>query len=93
MATELERQLSAHRTKTLKSASVYEGKASLFLSPKEAAAVDTDAIYEAAANGLQTLIQYDERLEDFLEGILHPSSVDLQRELKTANVLILFLKL
>jgi hypothetical protein len=60
----------------------------LFLSPKEAAAVDTAAIYEAAANGLQTLIQYDERLEDFLDGVLHPSSVDLQRELKTADVKI-----
>ena len=46
-----------------------------FFHPKKQQLID--AIYEAAANGLQTLIQYDERLEDFLDGVLHPSSVDL----------------
>ena len=85
MASELAQQIARIRTQNLQSAGpIHHGIASLFLSPKEAAAVDIDQTYDAAFNGLMSLSQYDSRLSIFREGILHPSSMSLQRELKTA---------
>ena len=85
MASELAQQISRIRTQNLQSAGpIRQGVPSLFLSPKEAAGIDIDQTYDAALNGLITLSQYDSRLSAFRDGILHPSSMSLQRELKTA---------
>ena len=64
--------------------------ASIFLSTKDAAAVDVETVYDAAVSGLLELRQYDERFEYYLENLLHPSSIALQRELKTSEVSRLF---
>lgn len=62
------------------------GRPSLFLTPAEAAAVDVSTVHEAAVRGLQDLAQYDDAFRPFEDNLLHPSSVSLQRELKTAEV-------
>ena len=86
MASELAQQIARIRNQNLQSAGpIDHGVPSLFLSPKEAAAVDIDQTYDAAFNGLMTLSQYDSRLSIFRDGILHPSSMSFQRELKTAT--------
>lgn len=83
--TELSQQINRIRSQNLLSvAPVSQGRPSLFLSAKDAAAVDIDTVYDAALNGLKTLNQYDGRLSAFQDGILHPSSMTVQRELKTA---------
>ncbi len=85
--TELQRQTSLLRSKGLQSASLSDGRPSLFLSPSEAAAVDVGTIFAAAIQGLNTLSQYDRRLDVFRETLLDQSSVEVQRELKTKEVL------
>ena len=83
--TELSQQINRIRSQNLLSvAPVSQGRPSLFLSAKDAAAVDIDTVYDAALNGLKTLNQYDGRLSAFQDGILQPSSMTVQRELKTA---------
>lgn len=86
MASELQRQVQQHEKHVLKTASLSEGRASLFLTPKEAAAVDIKEVYEAGLNGLKVLIQYDARFESFLSNLFHVSSMEVQRELKTKEV-------
>lgn len=83
--SELQRQISALKSKHIQSQPLHEGRPSLFLSPSEAAAVDVSTIYETAIRGLNTLSQYDERLDVYKETVLHPSSVEIQRELKTVE--------
>lgn len=83
MSTELQKQVSAFKKKTVQVQSLQKGLPSIFLSPKEAAAVDTSAVYEAGCKGLRDLIQYDERFSAFESSLFHSSSVNLQRELKT----------
>ena len=83
MTTELSKQLANIRSRQIAADPIYKGKASLFLSPKEAAAIDTEEVYETAAKALDTLIQYDDRFSIFKEGLMHPSSISVQRELKT----------
>eukprot|EP01041_Mallomonas_annulata_P002411 gene2411-4680_t len=85
MSTELQRQVNRLRTEVIQSAPIHQGRASLFLSPSEAAGVDIETIYDAATNGLRTLQQYDERFSKFFDNLLHPSSQSLQRELKTVE--------
>lgn len=85
MATELQRQISHIRSKQVSSEPVHKGRPSLFLSPKEAAEVDVEDIYQAAFSALVTLQQHDDRLIPFTEKLFHPSSVKLQRELKTSE--------
>ena len=83
--TELSQQISRIRSQNLLSAApISQGRPSLFLSAKDAAGVDIDAVYEAALNGLRTLSQYDGRLSAFQDGIMHSSSISVQRELKTS---------
>lgn len=83
--TELSQQISRIRSNNLLSAPpVSQGRPSLFLSPKEASGVDIDHVYDAALNGLKTLNQYDGRFSAFQDGLLHTSSMTVQRELKTA---------
>jgi U3 small nucleolar RNA-associated protein 10 len=85
MASELAQQIARIRAQNLQSAGpIHQGVPSLFLSPKEAAGIDIDQTYDAAFNGLMALCQYDSRLAAFRDGVLHPSSMGLQRELKTA---------
>jgi hypothetical protein len=86
MATELQKQLNLVKQHQVRVQSLRDGRPSIFLSAKEAAGVDTNTVYEAAITGLQVLIQYDARFEPFLNGILHVSSIGLQRELKTKEV-------
>jgi hypothetical protein len=83
--TSLEKQLTALREKNISNDSLHQGKPSLFFSSKEAAKIDIHDIYEASINGLQVLIQYDERFATYLNGILHQSSVTLQRKLKSKD--------
>ena len=89
MASELAQQLSRLRTENAYVGAV-AGESrrfpSLFLGPKEAAGVDTEAVYDAAVSGLNELRQYDDRFNVYLDSILHPSTVSLQRELKTLEV-------
>lgn len=83
--TELSQQINRIRTQnSLSVAPVSQGRPSLFLSSKEAAGIDIDQVYDAAINGLKVLCQYDGRLSAFQDGLLHPSSMTVQRELKTA---------
>jgi hypothetical protein len=86
MTTELKRQVLNLQKQTFQHQSLQHGKPSIFLSAKEAAGVDVNEVYKAAVNGLKVLIQYDTRFEKFLDGLLHPSSVSVQRELKTKEV-------
>ena len=81
--TELSKQLDLIRSRNISSDPINKGRASLFLSPREAAAVDTEEVYETAAKALDTLIQYDDRFSVFKDGLMHPSSISMQRELKT----------
>lgn len=82
--TELSQQISQIRSNALLSAPpIKQGRASLFLSPKEASGVDIDHVYDAAINGLNILNQYDGRFSSFKDGLLHTSSMTVQRELKT----------
>ena len=90
MATDLKKQLAKLRESHLPTAALTSGRPSLFLTAREAAAVDISTIYDAAIQSLATLMQYDQRLESFQETLLHPSSVNVQRELKTKEVKISF---
>mgnify|MGYP003385582538 CR=1 FL=1 len=85
MSSELERQLAGHRAKYVLPTSLSQGKASLFLSLKEAAGVDVEVVHEAAVKHATILAQYDPRFSGFLDTILHESSVSYQRELKTSQ--------
>jgi U3 small nucleolar RNA-associated protein 10 len=83
--TELSQQINRIRAQNILSvAPLSQGRPSLFLSAKDAAGVDIDQVYDAALNGLKVLCQYDGRLAAFQDGILHSSSMNVQRELKTA---------
>lgn len=81
--SELKSQVSKLREQYLPTQSLSHGRASLFLSPKEAASVDVDTIHESAVNGLKAIIQYDSRFSVYLTTIFHQSTISLQRELKT----------
>ena len=83
--TELQRQVRLLQSQNAGAQAnpLTKGRASLFLNTSEAAALDFAVVLEAAQNGLQTLNQYDGRFGGYLESLLHPSSVSLQRELKT----------
>ncbi len=86
MSTELQKQVATLKKAQVQSQSLKDGRASIFLTAKEAAGVDVSAVHEAAVTGLRVLTQYDSRFEEFFHGLLHPSSIDLQRELKTKEV-------
>lgn len=88
MPTELERQLNAAKQQHsgINNVSLKDGVPSLFFSKKEAGKIDINQVYEAAMEGLNALAQYDSRFDQYRESILHPSSIDLQRELKTKEV-------
>ena len=85
MTSELQRQVQVLHTQNAGAYvnPVYRGRASLFLTASEAAAVDMGTVLEAAQNGLMTLNQYEGRFGFYTENLLHPSSVSVQRELKT----------
>lgn len=89
MSSELKRQVAALQKQRTAPDSLISGKASLFLSKKEAGNVDTSAVLDAAVDGLNALAQYDDRFSWCLDTLLHPSSVDYQRELKTKEVSLL----
>ena len=93
MATALQRQVSKLRSDGLQAIPLHQGRASLFLDPKEAAGIDVGSIFDTASAALSVLQQYDERFQKFHDTLLHPSSQSLQRELKTSEVsfIILFL--
>jgi U3 small nucleolar RNA-associated protein 10 len=84
MSSELQRQVQSIRKQHLAVVPLHQGRPSLFLTAAEAAAVDVSTIHEAAETGLATLQQYDARFEPYHDTLLHASSVDLQRETKTA---------
>lgn len=86
MASELQKQVAALQRQRLPPDSLASGKASLFLTKKEAGNVDTSAVFEAALSGLKVLAQYDDRFTWCFDSLLHPSSVEFQRELKTKEV-------
>lgn len=90
MTTELQRQVSSIRKQYLDVQPLSHGRPSLFLTSSEAAAVDVSTIYEAASSAISTLQQYDERFGLFMDGLLHPSSINLQRELKTSEVALFY---
>eukprot|EP01038_Epipyxis_sp_PR26KG_P011017 gene11017-14796_t len=83
MSTELQKQLNLARSKQIQPRSVNDGEPSLFLTEKEASRLDLQDIYQAAVTGINILIQYDERFESFSQNVLHPSSMEIQRELRT----------
>lgn len=85
MASELSLQISKLRNQNLQSSGpIAKGRPSLFLSSSEAAGVDIEQIFDAAINGFMILTQYDPSLLTFVDGIMHHSSVTLQRESKNA---------
>jgi hypothetical protein len=81
MSSELQQQVTGNQK------GLNKGRESLFLTPEQAARVDVADVHEAAVKGLNALCQYDDRFSVFHERILHPSSVNYQRELKTAEVI------
>jgi U3 small nucleolar RNA-associated protein 10 len=83
MASELQLQLERIKAKSITTNNLYSDTPSLYFDKKTAGSIDIEAVYDAAVNGLITLSQYDERFSNFLTTILHPSSQQLQRELKT----------
>lgn len=91
MATELQKQIGQIRKNIVPTHGAHHGAPSLFLSSKEAAAIDIKEVYNAAIEeGVNVLAQYDSRIEYFLENILHLTSIDIQRELKTKQVSLSF---
>lgn len=95
MATELQRQVRQLKEQQLASgtASLDRGganhKPSLFLNEKEAAGVAVSDVWEAAVKGLRALAQYDMRLTEYLDSLLHESRIDMKRELKTEEVTVI----
>lgn len=90
MATELQRQVERHRETHFAAFPTTASTPSLFFTSKEAGLIDISAVHEAAVHGLQALRQYDSRFEAFLDTLLHSSSLTLQRQLQTAEVLSYF---
>lgn len=86
MSTELQRQVATIKKQHIQVQSVKQGLPSIFLSAKDAAGVDIQDVLEAALTGLKLLSQYDDRFKAFGSTLLHPASVDIQRELKTKEV-------
>ncbi len=84
--SELLSQVSALRKQHVQANPLHSGRASLFLSPQEAATVDVSVVYNAAVSGLNTLIQYDQRFSVYFDGLLSANSVTTQRELLTPAV-------
>ena len=84
--SQLQKQVERLREKSLVVKPLSQGRPSLFLSPKDAAAVNIEAIYDAAIEGVRVLRQYDERFEHYLSNLLHMSSISIQRELKNEEV-------
>lgn len=93
MATELQRQVERHRETHFAAFPTTASTPSLFFTSKEAGLIDISAVHEAAVHGLQSLRQYDSRFELYLDTLLHSSSLSLQRQLQTAEVLNTFLHL
>ena len=85
MASELQRQISQLKAKQINADAIHKGRPSLFLTPKEAAAVDVDEVFEAGVGGLLSLQQHDNRFVVFSTTLFHPSSVRVQRELKSSE--------
>lgn len=90
MATELQRQVERHRETHFAAFPTTASTPSLFFTSKEAGLIDISAVHEAAVHGLHALRQYDSRFEAFLDTLLHSSSLTLQRQLQTAEVLSYF---
>jgi hypothetical protein len=90
MSTELQRQVTAFKKANVQTQALKDGRPSIFLTASEAAAVDIQVVLEAAQNGLKVLSQYESRFEEFFNSILHSSSVDVQRELKNADVSLVY---
>jgi hypothetical protein len=94
----LKDQVNKLREQNVQAQPLSWGRASLFSTPnlqanrqavsKEAAAISVDEIYDAAANGLRELQQYDNRFGKFFETLLSPSSISSQRELMNKEVTI-----
>lgn len=85
MATELQQQISKIKEGNVFLKPSHLSKPSLFLTEKEAAGIDTEIVYDACIKALTTLSQYDSRFDSYLEDILHSSSINFQRELKTSD--------
>lgn len=85
MSSELKQQVQQLKSKFLKSSSIYADTPSLFFDKKEAGSIDLNIVFDAAVNGLTVLMQYDSRLGTYLSTLLHPSSQQVQRELKTKD--------
>jgi hypothetical protein len=88
MASELQQQVQRHREKHLIAQPIHKGRPSLFLSAKDAAKVDVADIYDTAIKGLRALTQYENRFQPYFQSLFSDSSKDLQRELKTASVIL-----
>lgn len=84
--TELQKQLSGLRRTQLEHSSLTKGQPSLFLTSSEASKVDVHTVYEAACSGLSILAQYDSLFDKYRDTLLHSSSIDMQRELRTEEV-------
>jgi U3 small nucleolar RNA-associated protein 10 len=85
MQSELQRQVNRLREEHIQSSAIHKGAPSLFLSLKEAAAIDISEVFLAAVDSLSELAQYDDRLLKYSSTLFHESSQYLQRELKTAK--------
>ncbi len=88
--SELQRQIAEHRARHVYSSTSSVGsglQASLFLSLKDAAAVDVSIVHQAAVKAAAQLLQYEPRFAPHIDsGVLHESSIDYQRQLKTQQV-------
>jgi U3 small nucleolar RNA-associated protein 10 len=85
MATDLQRQIAQLKAQQVNAEGVHKGRPSIFLTPQEAAAVDVEEVYDAGVGGLQALQELDGRFGAYFETLFHPSSVRLQRELKSSE--------
>jgi len=81
--SELTQQLATFRKEHVSSKPVSVGRASLFLSATDAAGIDFHEVHEACMNGIATLAQYEPRFNTWNGTLLHPSSINTQRELLT----------
>ncbi len=85
MSTELQRQIVQLHSQRINAQPIHKGRPSLFLTPKEAAAVDVEEVFDAGFRGIVTLQQQDDRFASFTESLFHPSSVKVQRELQSVE--------
>eukprot|EP00201_Polytomella_parva_P013393 CAMPEP_0175056442 /NCGR_PEP_ID=MMETSP0052_2-20121109/10671_1 /TAXON_ID=51329 ORGANISM="Polytomella parva, Strain SAG 63-3" /NCGR_SAMPLE_ID=MMETSP0052_2 /ASSEMBLY_ACC=CAM_ASM_000194 /LENGTH=563 /DNA_ID=CAMNT_0016321465 /DNA_START=80 /DNA_END=1768 /DNA_ORIENTATION=- len=80
MSSALASQLQQVAQQARQGNTVKRGKASLLFSPRKAADIDAQTIYEISKQGFDKLLKKDSRLYPFSESLYAQASVSLQRD-------------